>query len=263
MERNFIISIIKGRARLILMVFAALLFVLPTSSKAEKGGTSMDTEIMAALSVNGYDYSVKVIVNGVDIGVTGGKSEGRRLMHKDSEMAKQAPPDKRRQYFMLETGENKIVVEFAKLKDDKYSHLDIIMEAEGYPTPVLVLQTRNRTKGKFEKTFTIKAEAPADFKPAMETDDGAGRAAIVHVKSSSASVTPVLNDKAAMTISGMPGTVVLEGVRQGKNELTVHYEGKAKAELKFIVVTPEGIKQITKTLPDGDRHSEDFSFTAK
>lgn len=223
----------------------------------------MDAEIMAALSVNGYDYSVKVFVNGVDIGVTGGKSEGKRLMHKDSEMAKQAPPDKRKQYFMLESGENKIVVEFEKLKDDKYSHLDITMEAEGYPTPVLVLQTRNRAKGKFEKTFTIKSEAPDGFSPAMETDDGAGRGALVHVNSSNASITPVLNGKAAMTISGMPGTVVLEGVKQGKNELTVHYEGKAKTEIRFSVVTPDGIKHITKTLPDGDGHSEDFSFTAK
>lgn len=251
-----------GRAVFIILSLLAILFITKPANSAEKGVTNVDTDIMATLSCNGYDYDVKIMVNGVDIGVKGGKSEGKRLMHKDSEMAKQAPPEKRKQFFMLESGENKIVVEFRKKTDDKYSHLDIAIEADNYPTPIVLLHTNSKASGRFEKTFFVKNEAPADFKPAFDTDAGALRSAFVQLNASTVTVTPVLNGKKAMAL-GMPGTVVLDNVKEGRNELSVLYQGEKGAEIKFTVVTPEGMKHITKTLPDDKEHTETLNFVAK
>lgn len=243
----------------------------PVAQAAEKKATDgkterrekMSDESMAALSCFGYGYKLKVLVNGVDVGVAGGKSENRRLFAADSPTASQAPPEMRKKSFVLKKGENTISIEFTKQSDDKNDRMEISLEMDGYPAPLFFLQGRLKPSGKVEKSFVVSDVPPADFKPVFVTDQGDGKAVLVHMSSLSTSMTPVLNGKSGMTISDMPGTTVLDNFVSGKNELVLKYSGKAGVEAKFCVITPEGVKFLAKKITGQSEASESFQFVVK
>lgn len=254
-----------------LIVLCAVICCVGSSQAAEKKATAtkvegrekMTDETMTALSCFCYGYKIKALVNGIDVGVTGGQSENRRLFAADSPMASQAPPEMRKKIFVLKKGENTISIEFAKQSDNKNDRMDISMEMDGYPAPLFFLQGRLKPSGKVEKSFVVSDVPSADFKPVFVTDQGDGKAVFVHMSSRSTSMTPVLNGESGMTFSGMPGTTVLDNIVPGKNELVLKYSGKPGVEARFCVVTPEGVKFMEKKITDQSEASESIQFVVK
>ena len=134
---------------------------------------------------------------------------------------------------------------------------------DGYPAPIFYLHGRSIQSGKVEKTFMVSDAAPADFKPVFVSDQGEGKAVFVHMSSPRTSMTPVLNGKAGMTVSDMPGTVVLENLVPGKNEFVLRYSGKPGGEARFAVGTPDGAKFLVKKIAGISEMSDSFSFVVK
>ena len=124
-----------------------------------------EPELMAALSVMGYGYKVKVTVNGADVGVEGGKSENRRLFNKDHEMAAQATPAIRARNFVLQPGANDIAIEYTKLDPKSADTLEIGLAMQGYPLPVLSVVSKTKTADKLSLKVNLAAKPAQDFKP--------------------------------------------------------------------------------------------------
>jgi hypothetical protein len=146
---------------ILLAVFSLALFT-STAHAAEP-------ELMAAVSVMGYGYKVKVLVNGADIGVEGGKSENRRLFNKGNDMAAQAAPAIRAKNFVLVPGINEIAIEYARIDPKGTDSLEIAMQAQGYPQPVLSITSKTRPADKLLLKVNLAPKAPADFKPVVIT----------------------------------------------------------------------------------------------
>lgn len=139
------------------------------SETVKEGTMSADQEIMAVLSCWGYGYTVKVFVNGVDVGIVGGKSENRRLFDKDNEMAALAAPEMRKKNFMLVNGDNTISVEFKKESPNTDEALELSLAMENYPAPLFKMVTK-KPLGKVERTITIRNKVPAGFKTVTVAD---------------------------------------------------------------------------------------------
>jgi hypothetical protein len=135
--------------------------------------TNMENkEIMGVLSCMAYGYQVKVSINGVDVGIEGGKSENRRFFNVGHPMMGEAPPEKRASIFVLKPGENSISIEFTKTGDEN-DNLSITLDVEGYPSSVLSVTSRNLPSKKIEKTFNLTDTVPADFQSITITDESA------------------------------------------------------------------------------------------
>jgi hypothetical protein len=129
-----------------------------------------EPELMASLSVMGYGYRVKVSVNGADVGVEGGKSENRRLFNKGHEMAAQATPAIRAKNFVLVPGANEIAIEFQKIDPKSADTLEITLQAQGYPQPVLQLASKAQASGRHVVKVNLAPKPPADFKTVVIGD---------------------------------------------------------------------------------------------
>ena len=129
--------------------------------------TAAEPELMAVLSVMGYGYKVKLTINGVDPGIEGGKSEGRRLFNKGSEMANKASPQIRARNFILNQGANEIAIEYVKIDPKSNDELEIKIEAEGYPQPLFRLTSRSKASDKVSAKLMLAPKAPVDFKPVV------------------------------------------------------------------------------------------------
>ena len=127
-------------------------------------------EVGAALQVMGYGYKVKVLVNGVDTGVQGGKSEGRRLFSKGHSMEAKAAPELRARHFILQRGANDIAIEYSKIDPKTDDRLEITLDAEGYPQPLLTLVNRTRPADKISVKIALEPKAPPSFKPVVIGD---------------------------------------------------------------------------------------------
>lgn len=84
----------------------------------------MAEELMAALDVMGYGYEVTVRVNGVDVGVKGGKSEGKRLFGADDPMVAQLPAEMKC-LACLKSGKNELQVDYKRLSAEDSTGLTI------------------------------------------------------------------------------------------------------------------------------------------
>lgn len=125
------------------------------------------SELMAALSVMGYGYKVKVTVNGADVGVEGGKNENRRLFNQDHEMSAKASASVRARNFVLVPGSNEIAIEYSKNDPKGNDELEITLEAADYPQPLLRLRNRTKTSDKLVVSVNIAQKPPANFKPVI------------------------------------------------------------------------------------------------
>ena len=145
------------------LLLAALCVALSTPAAAA------EPEISAGLSVMGYGHAVKVLVNGADIGITGGKSQAMRLFNQGHPWGAKASPAQRARNFVLKPGENEIVIEFTR-EPKAADRLTIELQAEGYPGPLLDLTSTARAAGKHVLKLRIEPKAPKDFKPVVITD---------------------------------------------------------------------------------------------
>jgi hypothetical protein len=232
----------------------------------EKSQTEMEKpkEIEAALSCFGYGYQAKVVINGRDTGVKGGRSESIRLFAQDNKMAKEAPPETRDRYFVLKEGENQIQVDFTK-QGSGNDTLSISLAIEGYPAPVFLLHSKSKATGKVEKKLILGKSTPKDFKPVYVSDAEESRSAFVYVSTLGATVQAVLNGQTQHTLAGMSGSIPLENIKLGENELVIHYKGdpaQAK-ELRFAIITPQWTQFFVRTTTDSSERTEKFTFAAK
>ena len=209
----------------------------------------MTKEINMTISCWGYGYKGKVMINGINLGIQGGRSESLRLFTADSPFAKKASADQKR-LFCLKPGKNTISVDCTKTSSSDHDKFEISLEAAGFPAPLLFMHTTSKS-WKVEKEINL---AGKDSHPVFFSDT---KAVFVHVNSLSASVTPSLNGKEGMTISGMPGTAVLGNVQQGKNELSISYKGSGKLEV--VIVTPKWTKSVALKPKDSEQ-KESFTF---
>ena len=146
-----------------ILLFAALCFVLAAPASAA------EPELNAVLSVMGYGHAVKVLVNGVDVGITGGKSQSMRLFNKGHPWSAKASPEMRVRNFVLVPGVNEFAIEFTR-EAKSNDRLTITVEAEGYAGPLLDLTSVSTASGKHVVKLQIEPKAPPGFKPVVITD---------------------------------------------------------------------------------------------
>ena len=111
------------------------------------------SDVMATFSCMAYGYVVKVRVNGSDIGVTGGKSEGKRLFNADHSMASQMPADMRKQLAVLKEGANRFEIEFKKSGGANDSLTIELMLDD--PDPVFSVASSKKAAGKVDRTIDL------------------------------------------------------------------------------------------------------------
>jgi hypothetical protein len=146
--------------RILLLAAWLAMMAAPFRSDAAEPG------INAVLSVLGHGHAVKVLVNGVDVGVTGGGSQSLRLFSKDHPLAAKASPQMRARNFVLVPGENEFVIEFTRERNSR-DRLEITLEAKGYPKPLLVFSDSGKGGDRRVVRLKIESKAPADFKPVL------------------------------------------------------------------------------------------------
>jgi hypothetical protein len=146
-----------------ILLFSALCAALVAPARAA------EPDLNVMLSVMGSGYTVKVLVNGADTGITGGKSQSMRLFNKEHPLLAKAPPEMRSRYFVLLPGLNEVAIEFNR-EPNATNHLMVRLEAEGYPQPLLELANADTASGRHVVKLRIEPKAPADFKPVIITD---------------------------------------------------------------------------------------------
>jgi hypothetical protein len=118
---------------------------------------SAENETSIILSVMGYGFKVKVLVNGKDSGIKGGKSEGKRLFFTDSRQLDEMPPDMRPQFQLLGRGENTFAIDFEKIPGSQGSGLEITVALDSNPDePLFTITDGGKSSGKVEKKVTIR-----------------------------------------------------------------------------------------------------------
>jgi hypothetical protein len=139
-----------------------LLAVLCAALAAPAGAA--EPELNAVLSVMGYGHVVKVLVNGIDVGISGGQSQSMRLFNKGHPWSAKASPQTRKRNFVLVPGENEFVVEFAQNPKSR-DRLTVTLEVKGYPAPLLDISNTGRGSDRHVVKVQIEPRPPKDFKP--------------------------------------------------------------------------------------------------
>ena len=89
----------------------------------------MEKDLIGAIEVMAYGYNVVVLINGVDIGIRGGKSESKRLFGRDHSMASKLP-EEMKNLACLKAGVNEIQVDCQRLQDVDEPPLTIELRSE-------------------------------------------------------------------------------------------------------------------------------------
>ena len=152
-------SVFSGKMLVSALVLAMALSVSGPVSGSEKKGKPMNAnnETSAILSVMGYGFNVKILINGKDAGIKGGKSENKRLFFSDSKQLDEMPPDLRKSFALLKRGENKFSVDFKKVPGSQSSGLEIVLALDTDPEkPLFTIKDAGQSSGQMEKTVTIQ-----------------------------------------------------------------------------------------------------------
>ena len=89
----------------------------------------MSEDVMAVIDVMAYGYEVTVWINGIDIGVQGGKSESKRLFGANHSMVSELP-EHMKNLACLKSGENELKIEYKRLKDEDSTGLTVEVKSE-------------------------------------------------------------------------------------------------------------------------------------
>lgn len=88
----------------------------------------MTRDLNAILTVLARGYNVTITINGIDIGVRGGKSESIKLFSQGSPMVSALPEDMKNQV-CLQEGENLLFASYERLDDTASNELTIELVA--------------------------------------------------------------------------------------------------------------------------------------
>ncbi len=89
----------------------------------------MIKDMMAAITILAKGYEVNIVINGIDIGVTGGKSESFKLFAETHSMVPVLPEDMK-QLVCIKKGQNTIAVKFKCLFNASKDGLTIEIKAK-------------------------------------------------------------------------------------------------------------------------------------
>lgn len=112
---------------------------------------SEQKDIDGSISSMGYGYNLKVLINGKDIGIKGGMSEGKRLFSVEHSLKDQMAPEISAQLCVLKPGENTVHMEYSKTGTaPEHLTVDVYLDAAD---PVVKLDT-TEPSGVLDQTFT-------------------------------------------------------------------------------------------------------------
>ena len=86
-------------------------------------------DLTAAITVMANGYEVNVVVNGIDIGVVGGKSESKRLFGKNHSMVSQLP-ENMKNLACLQPGANELTIVYSRIEEEDSTGLTIEIKSE-------------------------------------------------------------------------------------------------------------------------------------
>ncbi len=89
----------------------------------------MIKDMMAAITILAKGYEVNIVINGIDIGITGGKSESLKLFGETHSMVPVLPEDMK-QLVCIKKGQNMITVKFKCLFNASEDGLTIEVKAK-------------------------------------------------------------------------------------------------------------------------------------
>ncbi len=89
----------------------------------------MGKDLAGAIEVMAYGYNVIVLINGVDIGIRGGKSESKRLFGRDHSMVSKLP-EEMKNLACLKAGVNEIQVDYQRLQDVDSTGMTVELRSE-------------------------------------------------------------------------------------------------------------------------------------
>lgn len=112
----------------------------------------MGKDLAGAIDVMAYGYNVVVLINGVDLGIMGGKSESKRLFGTDHSMMSELP-EEMKNLACLKAGVNEIQVDYQRLQDVDSTGLTIeLRSAEQFGTDECLFHFREDPDKKYEST---------------------------------------------------------------------------------------------------------------
>ena len=89
----------------------------------------MGKDLAGAIEVMAYGYNVVVLINGVDIGIKGEKSESKRLFGANHSMISELP-EEMKNLACLKAGVNEIQVDYQRLQDIDSTGLTVELRSE-------------------------------------------------------------------------------------------------------------------------------------
>jgi flagellar basal body-associated protein FliL len=114
--------------------------------------------VEGGIQVDAYGYNVSVKVNGQDIGILGGMSEGTRLYNTEHFSYSFAAPSIKSQYALVK-GQNTISVTYTKT-DPKASPMKVDVFAYTPPADLVIMNIAGDS-GTINETFDIEHDKPA------------------------------------------------------------------------------------------------------
>ena len=118
----------------------------------------MEKDLVGAIDVMAYGYNVVVLINGVDIGIRGGKSESKRLFGRDHSMMSKLPEDMKN-LACLKKGGNEIRVDYQGLQD-----------VDSPPSPLTVELRSEQQFGTDECLFHFREEPNENYESKSMTE---------------------------------------------------------------------------------------------
>lgn len=218
-------------------------------------------EINAILNIMAYEYDLKMQINGIDPGITGGMSESKRILFTDSGPCKEMPEEMRKEFCLLNFGENEITLEYKK-KNDRPSNLSIEFMIEGFPIPHLYIYSEEK-EGKLTTKVNLEKEYTETLKPIVSYNNDEKKAGFMFLGTMGCTIGGTLNGTKQPT-NTMFGSMPLAGVKEGQNKLELFYQGDPATtkEIKFAVATPEWAKTFVKKIEDMAEKTETLEFNA-
>lgn len=151
---------------LTLALFLLIAAVAIGPDPAEAGG-----HIDAGVQAFAYGYELSVSINGVDLGLKGGKSEALRLKDKNhpwkKEMAGQ-DPERLRRIFVLEPGKNSLRITYRKIGNNPHDKMEfsLYLEPQSGDEPIYLIQdVLTDSAGKISMDFKIPEGDLSGIKP--------------------------------------------------------------------------------------------------
>ncbi len=110
----------------------------------------MEKDLAGAIDVMAYGYNVAVLINGLDIGIRGGKSESKRLFGRDHSMVSKLPEDMKN-LACLKMGTNEIHVNYQGLQNVDSTGLTVdLRSAEQFGTDECLFHFREEPDENYE-----------------------------------------------------------------------------------------------------------------